>query len=259
MPAGVKVILRNGEWEIPIETDGAGEYWFSDIGDEVAFLRALVPDDRGELRPLTSELPVRVRVDSELIVNIAFHPEGASPDPILGIEMTASSAVVQPGATVSYVIDVTNHWDRGINQVIAADYLPEGLTYLSATASQGEVVYDRGLVWATLGSLGPDESATVTIEAKVDPGAAPGREISNEASAYHSENVAVQAETSVQVAGDEAPKAPEIEGEASEAPETEGETNHLLPETGIAAVLPLAGALLAGLLFGVRKLRHRDQ
>ena len=58
MPAGVKVILRNGEWEIPIETDGAGEYWFSDIGDEVAFLRALVPDDRGELRPLTSELPV---------------------------------------------------------------------------------------------------------------------------------------------------------------------------------------------------------
>lgn len=234
MPAGVKVILRGDGWQIPVETDGSGEYHFQDIGNEVAFLNAVIPDGRQELRPLTIDLPVRVQVDRQLIVNMALYPEGAAPESLVGIEFAASSTETQPGAAVSYVAQVTNRWDQQINQAIVADYLPEGLIYVSATASQGEIVYDRGLVWASLGSLDAGASAMVTIVAKVDPQASPGTTLRNQAAVYHSENVAVQAEAEIRV--------------------TE-ETNHVMPVTGTEYMLPLAGLLLTGLLLVARKLR----
>jgi uncharacterized repeat protein (TIGR01451 family) len=235
MPADVKVTLRGEDWEIPVKTDDYGQYRYQSIGNEVAFLNAIVPRERWELKSLTTDLPVRVRVDGELIVNLAFYPENIIPDPIVTIEMVASATEAKQGDEVSFTITVNNNWDDWVNEVIVADYLPEGLSYVSASASQGEVIWDRGLVWATLGAVEAGSSATVTVVTKVEEDAELGQTITNRAGVIYRENVAVQVEASLQVSE---------------------KSNNVLPVTGAASLLPVAGVLLAGLLFGVRKLRR---
>jgi uncharacterized repeat protein (TIGR01451 family) len=236
MPSGVKVVLRGDGWEIPVETNKAGEYRYQQIGNEVAFLNAIVPSDREDLRPLTTDLPVRTQVDRELIVNMAFYAEGATPDSLIDVEMVASAVEAEQNGMVSFTITVHNRWEEGMNQVIVADYMPDGLTYVQSTASQGDVTWENGLVWASLGHLASDASATVTIMAKIASDAQAGTTILNRAAVYHSENVAVQAEASLGVV-----KKP----------------NGVLPVTGTSSLIPLvAGILLIGLLLGSRKL-HR--
>jgi uncharacterized repeat protein (TIGR01451 family) len=237
MPAGVQVVLSGSGWSVPVETDAAGEYVFRDMGNEVAFLNAVVPDDRGELVPLAVDLPVRIDVNGELVVNLAFYPEDLAPDPLIHMEVVSSSPEAAPDENVSFVITVVNDWSEGINQVIVADYLPDGLIYGSASASQGSVVFDRGLVWAELGPMAPGSSATVTIIVKVSADAEPGTLFANAAAAYHSENAAVQQEVSLRV----------VE-----------HSNGVLPVTGLTSTLPIAGAFLVGLLIVVRRL-HRTK
>ena len=87
--------MHGNGWKIPVGTDENGEYQFLDIGNEVAFLNIVVPGDREELRPMTTDLPVRVHIDRELIVNMAFHPEGEVPVPLLELQVVALS-VGQP-------------------------------------------------------------------------------------------------------------------------------------------------------------------
>lgn len=235
MPAGVKIVLKGDGWEVPVKTDENGQYKYQDIGNEVAFLNAIIPNDRGELRSLTQDLPVNVQVGKELVVNMAFYSEGRALEPIVTIEMAASAQQAKQDDDVSFVITVNNHWNDWVNQVIVADYLPKGLTYVNATTSQGTVIWDRGLVWAELGPVAADTSATVTIMVRVNSEAALDEVITNQAAVYYRENVALQAKADIQVV-----KA----------------TNHVLPVTGIASILPLAGVLLAGALLGIRKLRR---
>jgi uncharacterized repeat protein (TIGR01451 family) len=237
MPAGVQIILSGDGWQVPAETNEFGEYAFVDLGNEVAFLSAIVPDDRGDLVLLTSELPVRIDANGELIVNLALYPKDLEPDPLIGLEILSSSPEVQPEENISYSVRAVNNWDQGINQVIVADYLPEGLTYVSATTSQGSVIFDRGLVWADLGPMASEDAATLTIVAKVDPGVESDTVLVNKVAAYHSENAAVSAETSVTV----------VE-----------QSKGVLPVTGFAPGLPLALVFLAGLLLSTLRWRRAE-
>ena len=232
---GVKVVLHGDGWEIPVETDANGEYRFQDIGNEVAFLNVVVPEGRDDLLPLTSDLPVRVKVDQDLIVNLALYAKGITPETLLRLQVTPSSGEAERGGNVSFTITVLNTWDRGVNQVIVADYLPPGLEYVQATTSQGEVEWDSGLVWATLGPMPAGGTATVTIVARVSDEASDSSEIVNRVAAYHSDNVAVQSEATIKVVT---------------------KANGVLPVTGLSSILPAAGVLLAGLLFGIRRVRH---
>jgi uncharacterized repeat protein (TIGR01451 family) len=235
MPAGVQVVLSGDSWEMPVQTDKSGEYVYQDVGNEVAFLDVLVPADRQDLLPLTSGLPVRIQVDGELVVNMALYPEGTEPDPLLGLEIVASSPEAAGDEKVSYTITVVNYWDQGVNQVIVADHLPEGLSYIQATTSQGSVLYDQGLVWAELGPMAADSSATVTVMAQVGADVAPGTTILNRAAAYHSENTAVQGEVSIVI----------VE-----------QNNHVLPVTGLKPMLPLAGIFLVVVVVCFYRLRR---
>jgi uncharacterized repeat protein (TIGR01451 family) len=232
MPAGVRVVLRGDGWEIPVETDASGAYVFQNIGNEVGFLSAYVPEDRPDLETMASELPVRVEIGHELVVNLAFVPEGVEPDSLISLSAVSSSAEVGQGEKVSFVITVANDWDQGINQLVVADYLPEGLTYVSASTSQGSVEFDRGLVWAELGTMAPGDAATVTVMARVDKAIEPGTTINNEVAAYHSENAAVQAAAAIEIVK---------------------HSNGVLPVTGFTPMLPAAVILLAGLLLGARR------
>jgi uncharacterized repeat protein (TIGR01451 family) len=146
-------------------------------------------------------------------------------------EMVASATEVEQDDMVSFTITMHNRWDEGINQVIVADYMPEGLTFVQSTASQGEVIWEDGLVWASVGTLPADTSATVTIMAKVDPEVENGTTILNRAAVYHSQNVAVQTEASVEIV-----KA----------------KNGVLPVTGMPSLLPVIGGLLVILFWGIR-------
>lgn len=69
------------------------------------------------------------------------------------------------GVPLTYVLNVTNSGPAPSNNVTATDPLPAGLTYLSSTASQGTVTEANGTVTASLGTLAPGASASVTIVA----------------------------------------------------------------------------------------------
>jgi uncharacterized repeat protein (TIGR01451 family) len=235
MPAGVQVFLSGDGWQVPAVTNELGEYVFQDIGNEVAVLSAYVPDNRRDLTVLASDLPVRLQVDRELIVNMAFYPHGAAPETLIGLEVVTSAEEATPDENVSYTVRVVNGWDQGINQVVVADFVPAGMTYLSGSASQGTVINDRGLVWAELGPMAPGASATVTIMVRVNGDVEPGTVIPNTISAYHSDNAAVQARAAIKV----------VEY-----------TNGVLPVTGLAPFLPFAGLFLGGMLFLARKMRQ---
>lgn len=245
MPAGVNVSLRGDGWEIWSQTDDSGQYHFYSIGNEVAVLNVIIPENRPDLRALTLDAPVRTNAAGELIVNLALYPEGLSPDAIVHAKMSASTAQVKAGDPVSFEIVVENVWDNGIHQVVVADMLPASLTYVEATTSQGEVTWDRGLLWATLGPIGAGESATVLIKATVGENALDGAQIINRVTVYNSENTAIQTQAALNVV------APVVQATVDpNAPPTE-----LLPVTGVATVLPLAGLALIGLLLGARHLR----
>lgn len=257
MPAGVNVSLRGDGWEIWSQTDESGQYHFYSVGNEVAVMNVIIPENRPDLRALTLDAPVRVNAAGELIVNLALYPQGLTPDAIVHARMSASTAQAGPGDAVSFEIVVENVWDDGIHQVIVADMLPGGLTYVQASASQGEVVWDRGLLWVTLGSLGAGESATVRVEATVNENALDAAQIINRATVYNSENTAIQTQAALDVLAPAVkaaaePEEPPVEETVADpdAPPVE-----LLPVTGIKTVLPLAVLALIGLLVGAWYLR----
>ncbi len=235
MPAGVQVVLQASSEQIPVYTNASGEYGFQDIGNRIVFLNAVVPSDRPDLVALTTDLPVRMRSDQELVINLAFYAKGLAPDPLAILKMNASSPQARPDDTLSFTLVVSNTWDHDIHQVIVADYLPTGLQFVSATASQGQVIFDQGLVWADLGPMPPKSAAIVTIAAQVNADAKLGETITHRAALYYQENAAVQTQVQIKV----------VE-----------KTNGVLPVTGLAPILPTAGVLLAGLIFGLRKLRR---
>ena len=81
------------------------------------------------------------------------------------------------------------------------------------------------------------DAATVTIVAKVDPDVESDTVLVNKVAAYHSENAAVSAETSVSVVA---------------------QSKGVLPVTGFAPGLPLALVFLAGLLLSTLRWRRAE-
>jgi uncharacterized repeat protein (TIGR01451 family) len=79
---------------------------------------------------------------------------------------TTVSAPVQSAVNqnVTFVFTVTNPGQAAATQVVlTSDTLPAGTSFVSANASQGTVSQNGGVVTATLGTLAPGTSATVTI------------------------------------------------------------------------------------------------
>jgi uncharacterized repeat protein (TIGR01451 family) len=70
------------------------------------------------------------------------------------------------GGRVHYELRVRNAADRPASGVVVTNWLPSGVNFLSATASQGNVAPSGGGVIAALGSLASGASATVRIVAQ---------------------------------------------------------------------------------------------
>ncbi len=102
----------------------------------------------------------------------------------LSLTQTVSSATPANGTAIVYTLVVTNAAASTLtaNGVSVRDLLPGGVTFVSASATQGS--YSNGTGLWTVGSLAPAATATLTINATVN--ASSGATVSNPAEVWTS-------------------------------------------------------------------------
>ena len=81
----------------------------------------------------------------------------------LVLTKTASTSSVAQSSGFSYTLTVTNYGLAGATGVVVTDPLPAGVSFASATSSQGTVTNSSGTVIATVGSLAANAGASITI------------------------------------------------------------------------------------------------
>ena len=121
------------------------------------------------------------------ITNLAVKTGQNEPDPVVGNDSAAARTTATPaadlevdkevdrhdalvGETVTFTVRATNRGPSPATGITIADALPAGLSFVSATASQG--AYDTATGIWTIGALDSPAQATLTLVARVDqPGA----------------------------------------------------------------------------------------
>jgi uncharacterized repeat protein (TIGR01451 family) len=100
--------------------------------------------------------------------------------PDVAIVKTATPDPVSVGANLTYTLTVSNNALSAATGVTVADTLPTGVTFVSATASQGSTpTVTGGVLNAALGAMAKNSTATVTFVVNVTPNA--GSTITNTA------------------------------------------------------------------------------
>lgn len=83
----------------------------------------------------------------------------------LGLTKSASAASIYANESVTYTLGVTNAGPSNAAGVTVSDPLPAGLTYVSATPSQGSCSYSAPTVTCSLGTVNNGAAASVAIVA----------------------------------------------------------------------------------------------
>lgn len=81
----------------------------------------------------------------------------------VAITKSASPTTVTLGGNLTYTLTVTNNGPDSANGVTVVDTLPTGVTFVSATPSQGTAPQAGGTVTAALGTIASGASATIVI------------------------------------------------------------------------------------------------
>lgn len=124
----------------------------------------VVPTDSGAYS--STATVSSVEGDSNLANNsaTAITTVGATPGSVdLSIGMTDSPDPVSTGAALTYAITVTNNSTGAATGVTVTDTLPAGVSFASASASQGACTESAGTVSCALGALGGNAAASVSI------------------------------------------------------------------------------------------------
>jgi uncharacterized repeat protein (TIGR01451 family) len=87
----------------------------------------------------------------------------AGPTADLVVTKTDSPDPVAVGSTLTYTVNVTNNGPADATGVTLTDTLPAGVTFVSATPSQGSCTHSGGTVTCPLGTLANGAMASVTI------------------------------------------------------------------------------------------------
>jgi uncharacterized repeat protein (TIGR01451 family) len=101
--------------------------------------------------PVSDSDDARVDITPRLI-DLVIVKEASSPTPLNGI--------------VNYSLTVTNRGPDTATDVQVADPAPAGITYLSATPSQGTCNLGPALVTCSLGTIAPGQTVTIAIRAR---------------------------------------------------------------------------------------------
>ena len=88
---------------------------------------------------------------------------GQCPGVDLAIDMTANPDPAVVSSNLVYTIVVTNNGPGTARGTVVSQNLPAGAEFITAATSQGAVSEAGGVVTATLGNLGADESATIQV------------------------------------------------------------------------------------------------
>src|SRR5690606_38602367 len=89
---------------------------------------------------------------------------------VLTIDKTDAPDPSTVGGTLTYEIIVSNTGPSTATNVVVSDPLPAGLTYNSSTTTAGTVAEATGVVTATIPTLAPGASATITIVTTIQTG-----------------------------------------------------------------------------------------
>jgi uncharacterized repeat protein (TIGR01451 family) len=81
----------------------------------------------------------------------------------LALAKVAMPEPVKVASNLTYSISVTNNGPAQATGVLVTDTLPEGVTFVSATTSQGSCMETSGIVTCTLGVLSSGATANVTV------------------------------------------------------------------------------------------------
>ena len=136
----------------------------------------------------TAQLVLTAKVTAPgVITNLAVKTGQNEPDPIVGNDSAAAATTATPaadlevdkavdrrdalvGETLTFTVRATNRGPSPATGITIADALPAGLSFVSATASQGSYDTPTG-IWA-VGALDSPAQATLTLVARVEqPGA----------------------------------------------------------------------------------------
>ncbi len=121
----------------------------------------VLPQSAGEL---TNSASVSATEDDpELADNSASDTTTVEPVADLSLAQADSPDPVVTGAELTYTLDVANAGPSEATSVTLTDDLPAGVTFLSATSSQGSCSESSGIVTCDLGTLAASSSATVQI------------------------------------------------------------------------------------------------
>ena len=81
----------------------------------------------------------------------------------LEVTKTTTATSAQVGDQLTYTITVTNHGPADASGVTVTDDLPDAMTYVSATPSQGSCIEASSVVTCDIGDLALDATATIDL------------------------------------------------------------------------------------------------
>lgn len=136
---------------------------------QTATISIVVLVGAGQTASITNTAVVTLtEMDSNTTNNSSSTATAVNTQTDLQIVKTDSPDPVASAGTLTYTLTVTNIGPSNATGVTVADVLPAGVTFVSATASQGTATNAAGTINGTLGSIASGGTATITVLATVD-------------------------------------------------------------------------------------------
>lgn len=108
-------------------------------------------------------------IESDTTNNTDTETTALTPSVDLRVTKADAADPIIAGNALTYTIMVTNDGPSTATNVNLSDTLPSGVTFTSATSTQGTVSHAAGVVSGNLGTLAPGATATVTLIVGVNP------------------------------------------------------------------------------------------